>query len=240
MLYIIGLGLNQEGISLEGKDMLSRCKRVYLEHYTVDFPYSVQELADKIGVKKIHIADRDKVENLSLVDEAKKLNVALLVYGSPLVATTHSTLMEECHASGVKVKILHAGSVFDSVLSTGLQFYKFGKVASMPAWKKSFTPTSFMQVVKDNRSIDAHSLILIDIGLPISEALVQLSEAADKEEVTLDQIIICQALGTKHQKILVRHFSEAQELTSVRHPYCIILPGKLHHMEKALLESQGR
>ena len=82
MLYIIGLGLNIDGISKYGLERVKRCKKVYVESYTVDFPYGLGELEAVIG-KKLIAADREKVESLSLVDEAKKMDVALLIYGSP-------------------------------------------------------------------------------------------------------------------------------------------------------------
>ena len=161
MLYIIGLGLNKEGISQEGLETLNRCKQVYLENYTVDFPYSNIELEEVIG-KKVTPVDRKFVEGLSFVDEAKKKNVALLVYGSPLTATTHITIIDEAKKSGIKVRVIYAASILDAVAETGLQLYKFGKITSMPAWKESFTPTSFMEIVEENQSIGAHSLILVD------------------------------------------------------------------------------
>ena len=49
MLYLIGLGLNLKGISNEGMEIVGRCKKVYLEDYTVDFPYHVNELVQSIG-----------------------------------------------------------------------------------------------------------------------------------------------------------------------------------------------
>ena len=39
MLYLIGLGLNEKGISLEGLEVIKKCRKVYLEEYTVNFPY---------------------------------------------------------------------------------------------------------------------------------------------------------------------------------------------------------
>ena len=75
MLYLIGLGLNADGISKYGMEIAKRCKKIYLENYTVDFPYSIGELSEKIN-KKIIPADREKVEGLEIVDEAKKMDVA--------------------------------------------------------------------------------------------------------------------------------------------------------------------
>ena len=236
MLYLIGLGLNERQISKQALDALSKCKRVYLETYTVDFPYNKIQLEEQIN-KKIIEANREKVEGLSLVDEAKKLDVALLIYGSPLMATTHISLIQEAKELGIKYKIIQGASIFDSISETGLQFYKFGKTASMPAWKKSFSPTSFMEIVKENQSIEAHSLILVDIGLEFQDALVQLEKSAQEHKIKLKKLIVCQALGTRNQKIHYKDLQELREFSGVRKPYCIIIPSsKLHHVEKDFLE----
>ena len=237
MLYLIGLGLNERQISKQALDALSKCKRVYLETYTVDFPYNKIQLEEQIN-KKIIEADREKVEGLSIVDEAKKLDVALLIYGGPLMATTHISLIQEAKEFGVKYKVIQGASIFDAISETGLQFYKFGKTASMPAWKKSFSPTSFMEIVKENQSIGAHSLILIDIGLDFQVALKQLEKSAQEHVIKLKRLIICQALGTKNQKIHYKDLQELREFSGVRKPYCIIIPSsKLHHVEKEFLEN---
>ncbi len=238
MLYLIGLGLNKKGISLEGLEIVKRCKKVYLENYTVDFPYSVGELSEVLG-KDVVDLNREEVEGLEFIDFAKRSDVALLVYGSPLVATTHITILDECSKSGIKTKVIHAGSVFDGIGETGLQLYKFGKVASMPAWnpKKNFTPNSFMEIVKDNQKAKAHSLILIDIGLDVQDAFEQLEKSAEKYEIKLGKIIVCQGLGTVKQKIFYRDFEVLkEEFAGVRKPYCFIIPGKLNHVEEEYLE----
>jgi diphthine synthase len=238
MLYLIGLGLNKKGISLEGLEIVKRCKKVYLENYTVDFPYSLGELSEVLG-KDIVSLDRGEVEGLDFIDYAKRSDVALLIYGSPLMATTHVAILDECSKSGIKTKVLHSGSVFDAISETGLQAYKFGKVASMPAWdeKKNFVPDSFMEIVKDNQRAKAHSLILIDIGLDIQDAFEQLEKSADKYEIKLGKLIVCQSLGTKKQKIFYKDFEILkEEFNSVRKPYCLIIPSKdLHHVERDYL-----
>ena len=55
MLYIIGLGLEINGISLHGKKILKSAavKKVYLEEYTVDFPYTKKELEKELKIKVI-------------------------------------------------------------------------------------------------------------------------------------------------------------------------------------------
>jgi len=237
MLYLIGLGLNVDGISKYGLEIVKRCKRIYLENYTVEFPYSEGELRDFIE-KKIIPADREFVESLGIVDEAKKMDVALLVYGSPLTATTHISLIQEAKRLGVRYKVIYNASIFDAVAETGLQLYKFGKIASMPKWnkKKNFTPDSFMKIVQENQSMKAHSLILIDIGLEFQDALEELKISSKKQKITLKKIVVCQALGTKNRKIFYGDIEELNEFKNIKSPYCIIVPSKLHFIEKEVLE----
>jgi diphthine synthase len=230
------LGLNVDGISVYGMEILKRCKRVYLENYTVDFPYSSGELENFLE-KKIIPADRTLVEGLSIVDEASKIDVALLVYGSPLTATTHITLVDECKKSGIRCKVINNASILDGIASTGLQLYKFGKIASMPAWKKNFEPDSFMEIVKQNQSIDAHSLILCDIGLEFQDAMKQLEIARKNQGVKIKKMLLCQAIGTKRQKIAYGEMSELKKDKGVQNPFCLIIPGNLHFLEKEFLEN---
>ncbi len=237
MLYIIGLGLNVDGISKYGLEVVRKCKKIYLETYTFEFRYNKEELEHMIG-KKIISADREFVESLSVVDEAKKMDVALLVYGSPLTATTHISLIQEAKKCGIRYKIIYNASIFDSIAETGLQIYKFGKIASMPKWdeKKNFTPDSFMKIVQSNNSMKAHSLILIDIGLEFQDALNQLEISAKNQEIKLNKIIVCSRLGTRDKKIFYKGIQELKEYESVKTPFCIIIPSKLHFIEKEVLE----
>lgn len=237
MLYLIGLGLDLNGISSYGLKIAKRCKKIYLENYTVDFPYSRKNLGEFVG-KKIIYADRRFIESFELVDIASKTDICLLVYGSPLTATTHISLIEEAKKSGIKTKVIHAASVFDAVAETGLQIYKFGKITSLPKWdeEKNFMPMSFMETLRENKSIGAHSLILIDISLKFPEAFEQLKKSSKEHDFKIEKIILCQCLGTEQQKILYRDFSKVENYDP-KLPYCIILPGKLNSKEKEFLEN---
>lgn len=243
MLHIIGLGLNKNSITNEGKEALSKCKKVYLENYTVDFPYSYEDLEKSLG-KEIISCDREFIEQKtsSWVFEAKNEEVALLVYGSPLTATTHMAILKEALKQGIGYKVYHNSSIFEVVLETGLQFYKFGKTASMPAWQpeKDYRPDSFMRLIMENKSIDAHSLILCDISLRFEDALEQLKEASKKYSMELKKIIVCSEMGTENQRIICGKLSEILEENKkqeIKNPFCIIIPEKLHFTEEEFLDS---
>ena len=224
MLYLIGLGLNIKGISQQGLEAVNRCEKIYLEFYTVDFPYSKEEL-EKILGKEVILADRDFVESLKIVEEAKDADIALLIYGSPLTATTHISLIQEAKRQNIKVKIIHNASIFDAVAETGLQIYKFGKTTSIP----DFEAESFIEVIKENLGIGAHSLILVDIGMGFENALKRL------ENIDLDKLVVCSALGTHDSRIYYGTLEEL-ETKKVKKPFCFIVPGKLHFVEEEVLK----
>ncbi len=234
MLYLIGLGLNEKSISLEGLEAIKKCKKIYLDNYTINFPYS-EKILEKIIKKKIISANRDIIESDKLIKEGKKENVALLIYGSPLTATTHITLIEEAKKNKVKCEIVYNASIFDAIAETGLQIYKFGKIASMPKWQKNFTPSSFVEIVKNNFEIDAHSLILIDISLDLKEAIEELEKSAGKYNLKLDKIVVCSRMGTKDKKIFYDKLENLKN-REIKKPYCIIIPSKLHFVEQEVLE----
>lgn len=236
MLYLIGLGLNEKGFSFQTYELLKKCKKIYLENYTVEFPYKKEKLEKVVG-RKIVSVERGFMEEKSkeVIKESKKGKIAVLVYGSPLTATTHISLIRELKKNKVKYQIIHNTSILDAVAETGLQLYKFGKIASMPKWQKNFKPESFMDIVKENQSIKAHSLILIDIELEFKDALNEL-EISAKDRIKLDKIIVCSRLGTPESKIF---YDKPSNLANkkIKAPFCFIIPSELHFMEKEFLEN---
>ncbi|MFA7708084.1 MAG: diphthine synthase [Candidatus Pacearchaeota archaeon] len=235
MLYLIGLGLNERGISKEGLLAVEKCKKVYLEGYTVDFPYPLEELKFS---KKIEYLDRNDVESNRLIRESKSIPVALLVYGCPLFATTHISLISDAEKQGVRTKVIYSASVFDAVAETGLQLYKFGKISSMPTWRNNYEPASFLDFVEQNLSIKAHSLILVDIGLHFKKALVQLEMAAQSKNITLNKIVVCSNLGTENSRIFYAT-PEVLRRKDIDAPFCFIIPSEMHFLEKEVLEGFG-
>ncbi len=234
MLYIIGLGLNEKGISKQGMLALEKCHKVYLDGYTSDFPYDLNEL--RLG-KKIIPLDRKEIESNRLIKEAKGRRIVLLVYGGPLFATTHMSLVLDAQAQKVGVKIIYSASVFDAIAETGLQLYKFGKIASMPNLNTN-PKSDFMKYVKENQSIKAHSLILIDIGLSFTDALNQLIVESEEKKIKIDKLVVCSKLGTDESKSFYNSIDKLKEMNEeIKAPFCFIIPGEMHFLEE---EGLGR
>ena len=237
MLYLIGLGLNENGITKEGMTILQKCSKIYLESYTVNFPYSIVELSKSLG-KEIVELGRDQVESEKLINEARKNEVALLIYGCPLFATTHLSLIMDAKKEKVNTQVIYSASVFDAIASCGLQLYKFGKITSMPKWQKNYSPDSFLDIVKENLSIKAHSLILTDIGLDFESAIMQLKESAKKKNLILENIVVCTQLGTDKGKFFYGSVEEIMKKhkKNILMPFCLIIPGEMHFLEKEAIE----
>jgi len=231
MLYIIGLGLNEKGISKQGMLALEKCNKVYLENYTIDFPYKLEDL--KLGKKIIPIS-REDVESNKLIKEAKGRNIALLIYGSPLFATTHISLILDAEKQKIKTKIIYSASVFDAIAETGLQPYKFGKISSMPNPNQN-PKSDFLEYIQENQSIKAHSLILVDIGLSFEKALSYLEKAAKDKDIKFDKIIVCSKIGTEDSQIYYDNIDNLKQ-KQIPQPFCFIIPGELHFLEKEAIE----
>ena len=123
-----------------------------------------------------------------------------------------------------------------TIAETGLQLYKFGKTSSMPNWKEHTNkPTSFMNYIKENQSIKAHTLILTDISLEIKEAMNQLKESSEQTQVPVKKIIAISNAGTDNQKIFYNNLNNLAN-QNITMPFCLIIPGELNHMETEAIE----
>lgn len=166
MLYIIGLGLYDENdISIKGMKTLKECDRIFAEFYTAKLKdRSLSTIKEKTG-KDIQIIGRKEIEEeMKPLKYAKREDVALLVPGDPLAATTHSTLILEAQRKSIKTRIIHSSSIFSAAPGlAGLQIYKFGKTTTIPFPEENYFPHSPYLTIKNNLKYDAHTLILLDI-----------------------------------------------------------------------------
>ncbi|MBS3073856.1 diphthine synthase [Candidatus Pacearchaeota archaeon] len=241
--YLTGLGLNENSLTEEAIAAIKECDKVYLENYTVNFPYNTKMLEKKIS-KKIVELNREQVEKEEFLLEAKKADIALLVYGSPLSATTHYSLINRCIMKGIKYKIIYNGSIMDAVAETGLQLYKFGKTTSMPKWitdkvdrGRKYEPDSFAEIIKDNQKIKAHTLILVDIGTDFGEAVKQLMRVLKNNNIKTDGIIACSRLGTNESRMICSSIEKLVKINDIKAPFCFIIPsGKKHFAEEEAIE----
>ena len=248
MLYLIGLGLaDQNDISLKGLNAIKSCARVYLEWYTSKLQCTTQDL-EKVYGKKIHMADREFVEDATeLLDQAMISDIALLVMGDPLCATTHWDILERAKKLNIRTEVIHNASIISAVGATGLQVYKFGKITSIPFPRENFEPETFYDVIKANKAIGAHTLLLLDLWpkenkfMSVNEAieLIRKIERKRGERVLLtsDLCVGVARLGAKDEKIIAGTAVEVSDADFGPAPHALIIPGQLHFMEEDALKT---
>ncbi|WP_252900982.1 SAM-dependent methyltransferase [Vulcanisaeta sp. JCM 14467] len=134
-LYIVGLGLSPNNITSEALDAMRLVDAVFLETYTSKGPTEFIDYLKRIRNDLIQVS-REDLENRNAEIIMKKLengrNVALLVIGDPMIATTHAAIAVIARRRGFNVKIVNSVSIVCAVLSQlGLSPYKLGPVATI-------------------------------------------------------------------------------------------------------------
>lgn len=238
MLYLIGIGLNDEkDITVKGLEAVKKCEFVYLENYTSKLIGSNVDDLEKFYGKKIILADRGLVEDgAEILDKAKEKDVALLVIGDVFGATTHINLILEAKKQNVDVKVVHNASILNAVGCVGLELYKYGHVTSIPFDNKDVkTP---VEVFNKNYKNDLHTLFLLDLDVK-NDKYMSIKEAVDyllRNNVDDVLAVGCAAIGSEEAEIKVDKLKNLRNYDFKKFPQCLIIPAKkLHFIEKEML-----
>ncbi len=178
MLLLIGMGLwDERDISCKGLELARKSDVVFVEFYTSKLMGSnLDRISEFLGREVVEIGRSDLEENCSkIIEIAKERDVAILVPGDPMIATTHSSLVLEAKRKGVEVRIVHSASIINAVCGlTGLHNYRFGKSATVSYPYGGTVSKTPVEVIRMNRSIDAHTLLFLDLHpkpMSIGEAI---------------------------------------------------------------------
>ena len=246
-LYLIGTGLNDEkDITVKGLETIRGCDEVYMENYTSLMNRSVSDLEKYYG-KKINVVDRKFVEQTeNIITAAKNKEIALLVIGDPFGATTHIDLMLKCKREKVNFKIINNASILTAVGVTGLQIYKFGKTTSVPYPDKNFRPETSYEIIKQNKILGLHTLIMLDLKpeenkfMTVSEAINILLDIETKKQqnvFTKDTFCVGVArIGSDDFAIKSGKASDLLKEDLGKPPHTLIVPGELHFVEEDALK----
>ncbi len=246
MLYLIGCGLRFSDIPFRAVSIAKSCDERILEAYT-SISTDLKELRELIGDFKI--ASRTEIENEMdlILEKARNKDIAILVMGDPLAATTHFSFVYEAKRKNIRVEVIHASSIFTAITNTGLMLYKFGKTISIPFRDKVDLPISVYEGIEKNFSANLHTLLLLDLDpfnnqfmdpfMAVND-LLRLEEHLNKGVINRDrEIIICSRLGLDNEKIIYTTINEFLSLSPSigKPPYCLILPSSLSRIEKEFL-----
>jgi diphthine synthase len=164
MLYLVGAGIYDTFEMSNSTSILKSCDRIYLESFT-------SPISDKfIGILKTTLGPEKNIEFVKrwfvedgrqILDESKTIDVGLISYGDPTIATTFTELRIRAIKNNIDVKVVHAASGITSLVGEcGLQIYKIGKMVTMMEKKQS--AISVYSTVFSNLNVNCHTIILTE------------------------------------------------------------------------------
>jgi len=243
-LSLISLGLwNEKSMSLEALEAAKNCDVLYMEEYTAKLAGAGNEkIGEEIG-EKINLLEREKVESDFLIKESEGKKVGLLVGGDALTATTHIDLMLEAKKKGIETKYIPGTSIYSVAPGlAGLQIYKFGRTASVPFPQENFRPETAYDILKENKKMGLHTLVLLDTepaNMTANEGMKVLLEIEEKRsEIVFTNetgVVVVARAGSENPLVKYGKVGEllGEDLGEPLH--CFIVPGKLHFKEEEAL-----
>ena len=249
MLHLIGLGLfDEQDISLKALEALKKSDRVYAELYTNFYHGDLKKLEELCG-KKITVLGRSDVEENPteiILKDAREKEIAFLVAGDPMVATTHIDLALRARKKGIKVKVIHSSSIYSAIAETGLQAYKFGKTTSIVYPEEKYFPETPYDALKDNLEMGLHTLCLLDVKadeeryMTVAEGIQTLLKIGEKrKDRVFTEDTLCVGAARLGGDSLI-NYGKARDLMKIdfgKPPHILIVPAKLHFMEEEALDS---
>ncbi|MDD3083460.1 MAG: diphthine synthase [Candidatus ainarchaeum sp.] len=248
MFYLIGIGLKPKQLTLEALEILKNCDQIFLEKYTSEYSEGlIKELIEIIG-KKFKLLGREEIETNfdSALLSAKKNNIALMIFGNALTATTHIQLLIDAKEKGIKYKIIPGISITNTISESCLDEYKFGRTITICYHEKDYEPETFYNQILENEKSGLHTLCLLDIKkdekpkrlMNCKEAIEVIEKISLKknETIHLDYIALL-GMSSEKQKIVFgrEKIFSAKEINEI-FPQTMIIPGKINEKEKEAIE----
>jgi diphthine synthase len=252
MLWFVGIGINgHRGLSIEALDVLRKCDIVYIERFTGPLTeVDLQGLNSLLEVPTKPVQRWFVEDGRDLLETARTKDVALVTYGDPLIATTHSELRSRAAKNSIKTAILHSASGIASIIGeSGLHVYKFGRMVTMMSDLHS--AVTVYNTIFQNLLAGSHTLILTEYShndeskepffLDPSSVFKMLldAERVHKHEIFSDGTfaVVASRVGMQDQKMTS---GKVQSLLKVEFgigPHSVIIPGALHFTETQALAS---
>lgn len=249
-LYLIGLGVYREPpLPKKWLDKIINSKYIYFEGYTSPAPYDVHYLQRYFGRNDIEYIGRIDLEMKTeeLVEKAVNEDVTLLIYGDPLIATTHKSLILTCIDKGVKYDVYHnVSSYLYAISESGLDIYKIGVMGTLVRGGTEINRTT-LNKIKYNLENGYHSPILLEYSAEEGYVMHPI-EAINivREETTLwmntvkrkSYIIVLMALGFEREYKNAYKYSEIDKIRDLPtgYPSILIITAKLHFMERLYID----
>jgi len=250
LLTFIGLGLyDEKDVSVKGLEIIKDSDKIFAEFYTAKLVGTTIEKLEKNYGKKVNVLNREQTEKGDIIlENASNQNVVFLTAGDSMTATTHVDLRIRAEKKGIKTQVIHGSSIVTAVSGLlGLQNYKFGRTTTLAYPEGDYFPTSPYDVIRDNKKMGLHTLVLLDIQedknryMTANEALSLLLEMEDikKEKIISKESTVCVVAraGSEDTIVMADMIKNLEKIDFGNPLHAIVIPSKLHFMEIEALES---
>lgn len=249
-LYIIGLGLAPDLITIRALNVLRRVKKVFIERYTglLVLNEELNAILKGKDLQELSRKDLEELEGEVIFKNLRKHDVAILVPGDPLVATTHASIIIEAYKKGYEVEVVPGVSIIPNALTmAGLMIYKMGKPVTIVYPKEGIIYDYPYDVIKDNDLRNLHTLLLLELDMEKNivmkaheaiDILFKIEEVRKEGVIRPDRLAVAvAALGSKNQRICFDTLENLRTISMDEIPQTLIITSpKLHFMEEEMLK----
>jgi diphthine synthase len=252
MLFLVGLGLSEKEIPIGTMEVCRNCE-LYIDKFTSMVEERTTDyITEQTGKRITELTRQDMEENArDIVQRALTKDIAILVGGDPLMATTHKILYIEAERQHIKTQIVHANSIITTVIGeSGLDFYRFGAPCTIPKWSQHYSPISFYEKIEANLLNKNHTILLLDydaksrttLGIKDAISALEKADAHYKKGIINNKtkIILLHNMSLEDSKVVITTIENAKTL-DYNGVNIIILPAELTDIEKeAILAITGK
>ncbi len=250
-LYIIGVGIYPDYISVRALEVLKKLRIVFYECYTSPIPKNllIEVLRRYVGDIEVVELSRKDIEDYNcrkIIDVLNKgEDTALLVPGDPMIATTHTAVRIIVRKLGHDVEVIHGVSILNSIISLlGLSPYRIGPIATITYPRLGVLSERPYEITKENLTRNLHTILLLDIKddggfMPVDDAIkiLKMMEDRRREGIFCEDrlMIVVSRLGYPNMKVkvdILKNFENYSE----EPPHSIVIPAVLSPVERELLE----
>lgn len=257
MLWFVGTGIDgYRGLSLAALEVLKKCDTIYAERFTSALSDKDLEGINALVGKEVKSVQRSFVEDgREILENAKKSEIALVTYGDPMIATTHSELRARAAKHSVKTAVLHAASGISSTIGeTGLHVYKFGRMVTMMSEPQS--AISVYNTIFENLLAGNHTLVLTEYSSshdergqpfflepPTAFKMLLDVERDQRYQVFSNNtfVVVASRVGQSDQRVVSGKAGSLAKIDFGAGPHIVVVTGSMHFTESeavaALTES---
>ena len=244
-LWFVGAGVSGAGtLTGEARAAISGADAVYAERFTSPWPAGAEAEVARLAGGRLVWARRWMVEDGAEILRRAGAggDVAVVSYGDPYAATTHTELRVRAARAGVPTRTAHGASALTAIVGEcGLHHYKVGRVATV--MRGAGAAASTYRVLRAGAAAGSHTVLLLEYDeegggffLGPGRAMDMLAEADAGEQWRgafgeSTYAVVASRVGLPDQAVAAGRVASLRGMDFGRPPHAIVVPGSLHFTE---------